>query len=94
MAVKNVSPRRTSFKGGCFDVSPLRGWLTSGCSCVRPTVPVLFDSEQGMIGVLVPVMLTTEKYQKLKNWMAANPNIKLSLDEAIPILVTSALEEL
>ena len=57
-------------------------------------MPVLFDSEQGMIEVLVPVMFTTKKYQKLKNWMAANPNIKLSLDEAIPILVTSALEEL
>ena len=57
-------------------------------------MPVLFDSEQGMIEVLVPVMFTTEKYQKLKNWMAANPNIKLSLDEAIPILITSALEEL
>ena len=57
-------------------------------------MPVLFDSEQGMIEILVPVMFTTEKYQKLKNWMAANPNIKLSLDEAIPILVTSALEEL
>ena len=57
-------------------------------------MPVLFDSEQGMIEVLVPVMFTTKKYQKLKNWMAANPNIKLLLDEAIPILVTSALEEL
>ncbi len=57
-------------------------------------MPVLFDSEQGVIEVLVPIVFTTEKYQKLKVWMTQNPEFKLSLDEAIPILVSAALEEL
>jgi len=56
-------------------------------------MPVLFDSEQGMIEVLVPVMFTTESYQKLKAW-AKEGSFELSLDEAIPLLVTQALNSL
>jgi hypothetical protein len=56
-------------------------------------VPVLFDSEQGTIEILVPVILTTESYQKLKTWTKKG-SFKLSLDEAIPILVNKALNTL
>jgi hypothetical protein len=56
-------------------------------------VPVLFDSDQGTFEVLVPIVFTTEQYQKLKTWTASG-SFELSLDEAIPILVTSAIRNL
>ena len=56
-------------------------------------MPVLFDSEQGTIEVLVPVVFTTESYQKLKAWTKEG-SFELSLDEAIPLLVTQALNSL
>lgn len=56
-------------------------------------MPVLFDSEHGMIEVLVPVVFTTEKYQKLKAW-AKTGSSELSLDEAIPILLSQAIDSL
>jgi len=56
-------------------------------------MPVLFDSEQGTIEVLVPVVFTTESYQKLKAWTKEG-SFELSLDEAIPVLVNKALNSL